>query len=248
VTPSLVRVAADSPVRAGEAPLVLAAHGSRDARSARTMRELAAGVGQRWGGEVRAAFLEFNPPSVAEALHAVPSPAVVVPMLLTRAYHSRVDVPGAVAASGRPAVVVAPVLGLASADEAPDPLLTAALLRRLSELDTRYDGVVLAAAGTSYAEARSTVERIASTVDSRCLVGYATTSKPSVYEAVLALRATGARRVAVASYFLAPGMLHDVALQQAETAGAVAVAGPLGTAEELVELIVQRALSAPPTR
>jgi sirohydrochlorin ferrochelatase len=231
----------------GEAPLVLAAHGSRDARSARTMRELAAAVGQRWGGEVRAAFLDFNPPSVPEALHAVSGPAVVVPTLLTRAYHSRVDVPGAVAASGRPAVV-APVLGPASADEAPDRLLTAALLRRLSELDTRYDGVVLAAAGTSYAEARSTVERIASTVDSRCLVGYATTSKPSVFEAVLALRATGARRVAVASYFLAPGMLHDVALQQAERAGAVAVARPLGTAEELVELIVQRALSAVPQR
>jgi len=210
------------------------------------MRGLAAAVGQRWGGEVRAAFLDFNPPSVPEALDALSGPAIVVPMLLTRAYHSRVDVPGAVAASGRPAVVT-PVLGPSGLGEEPDPRLTRALLRRLSELDTGFDGVVLAAAGTSYAEARSTVERIASTVDSRCLVGYATTSSPTVGEAVQVMRASGARRVAVASYFLAPGLLHDVALQQAETAGAVATARPLGEAEELVELGVQRALSAVPS-
>jgi sirohydrochlorin ferrochelatase len=226
-----------------EAPIVLVAHGSRDPRSARTMRALAAAVGRRWGGEVRAAFLDFNPPSVSDALREVGGPAIVVPMLLTRAYHSRVDVPAAVTAGGVPAVVT-PVLGPSDADEAPEPLLGQALLRRLSELDTSFDGVVLAAAGTSYAAARSTVERVASTVDRRCLVGYATTSTPTVSEAVQALRASGVARVAVASYFLAPGMLYDVATQASVAAGAIGVAQPIGVADELVDLILHRAMAA----
>ena len=53
------------------------------------------------------------------------------------------------------------VLGPAEPGEAAHPLLVAALLRRLSELDVDFDAVALIAAGTSDAGARSTVEGVA---------------------------------------------------------------------------------------
>jgi sirohydrochlorin ferrochelatase len=240
----------DPAVRVPWPSVILAAHGSRDPRSAQTVRALARAVGRGWGGEVRPAFLDFNPPSVPAALRSVAAarqPAIVVPLLLTQAYHGRVDVPEVVAAAGVPSVVT-PVLGPAEPGEAPDPRLIGGLVRRLSELDIRYDGLVLAAAGTSYPAARSTVESVAaalgSTMDIACTAGYATASGPTVGEAVHALRSQGASRIAVASYFLAPGRLYDEAVQQAVGAAAVAVARPLGVAPDVVELVVQRAQMA----
>jgi sirohydrochlorin ferrochelatase len=243
-----VRDSTVAPVRVRQSPIVLVAHGSRDPRSARTMRDLATAVDRRWAGGARVAFLDFNPPSVPLALREsfVGVPSIVVPALLTRAYHGRVDVPEVVSASVVPSVIT-PVLGPAGPSDAPDPLLVAALGRRLSELDTGYDGLVLAAAGTSYQAARSTVESVAaaleSTVDVACTVGYATTSAPTIGDAVRAMRARGAVRVAVASYFLAAGTLHDLAVESAVDAGAVGVTAPLGVADELLELVISRAKS-----
>ena len=128
------------------APVVLAAHGSRDPRSAATMVRLAERVGQRWPAPVIASFLDFDTPSIPDALHALPAaPApIVVPALLTSAYHGRIDLPAVLAAAGRP-TRLAPVLGVASPTETPDPLLVNALRRRLSEVDgigAGVDGVV----------------------------------------------------------------------------------------------------------
>jgi sirohydrochlorin ferrochelatase len=244
-----------SPPGVDRSPIVLVGHGSRDPRSAQTLRGLADAVSRRWAGGARAAFLEFNPPTVAAALHAVAGdlPPVVVPALLTRAYHGTVDVPEVVTASGVLSRV-APVLGPAGPAEHPEPLLVAALVRRLSELDTGFDGLVLAAAGTSYAAARSTVENVgtalSSTVDVVCRVGYATTSGPTVGEAIAAVRDLGAARVAVVAYFLAPGRLYDTVVHAAHTAGAVgvttALAGPANPPDELVELVLARAGSVCP--
>jgi sirohydrochlorin ferrochelatase len=58
--------------------------------------------------------------------------------------------------------------------------------------------------------------------------------------AVSRLRVSGARRVAVAAYFLAPGLFHDAVTEAARAAGAVAVAAPLTDAPELVELVLRR--------
>jgi sirohydrochlorin ferrochelatase len=231
---------------------VLVAHGSRDPRSAATMRRLAARAAAHWPASVTAAFLDFNLPSVPWALRglAVAAPPVVVPALLTSAYHGRVDVPEVLAATGVPVRQTA-VLGPAEAGQAPDPLLVEALCRRLSELNIRYDsnvgydGLVLLAAGTSHAGARSTVESVASALSAAlcvpCVVGYASASSPSGGEAVAAVRALGAQRVAGASYFLAPGRLYDAAAASATSAGAVGVAAPLGSTEELVRLVLARA-------
>jgi sirohydrochlorin ferrochelatase len=63
-----------------------------------------------------------------------------------------------------------------------------------------------------------------------------------------AVRACGPVRVGVASYFLAPGLLYDKAVVSARSAGAVAVAPPLGDAPELVDLIGDRVSSVLPAR
>jgi sirohydrochlorin ferrochelatase len=233
------------------APLVLASHGSRDPRSAATMVRLARRVRAHWPGPVVAAFLDFNMPSIPDTLRVlapIGRTPIVVPMLLTSAYHGRVDLPAVLAEAG--ASRLAPVLGPGGPGEAPDPLLMAALRRRLSELDTGAastpepaDGLVLIAAGTSHAPARSTVDAVAAGLDLPCVVGYASASGPTAGEAVEAVRAMGARRILVASYFLAVGRLYEAAAASARAAGATGVAEPLGDAEELVRLIVARAQS-----
>lgn len=242
--------AAGGPAGPPRRPLLLVAHGSRDPRSARTVRRLADRVAVRWPGPVGASFLDFDTPSVAESLrrHRHASP-IVVPLLLTSAYHRRVDLPAVLHDTGVTADV-ADVLGPAAPEEAPDPRLLGALSRRLSELDLRprFDGIVLIAAGTSDASARSTVDRVAeqlSTVHhAPCMVGYASASGPTPREAVAGLRRAGATHVVAASYFLAAGRLYDAAAASALTGGSVGVAAPLGAATELVELILDRARTA----
>ena len=244
-------------IRAPAPPVVLVAHGSRDPRSAATMRRLASAVAASWPASVTAAFLDFNLPSVPWALRGLAPGAarssgatgapIVIPALLTSAYHGRVDVPEVLAATGVPAVRTG-VLGLEEPGDEPDPLLLAALRRRLSELGTTYDGLVLLAAGTSHSAARSTVESVAAALSVAlyvpCTVGYASASPPSGAEAVAMLRSLGATRVVAASYFLAPGRLYDAAAASARSGGAVGVAAPLGAAEEVVRLVLARATSA----
>ena len=241
--------AARPPDTAQAAPVVLAAHGSRDPRSAATMVRLADRVGEHWPAPVTAAFLDFDAPSIPDALRelraegdAGPDP-VVMPALLTRAYHGRVDLPAVLSGTGV-ATRTAPVIGPSGPGEAPDPRLVAALRRRVSELDIPYDGLVLLAAGTSHPDARSTVDAVAAALsvelDVACVAGYASASPPTGAGAVRAVRALGGSRILAASYFLAPGRLYEAAAASAREAGAHGVAQPLGTAEELVALIVAR--------
>lgn len=225
------------------APLVLVAHGSRDLRSARTMRQLARTVAAGWQASVTAAFLDFNLPKVPAVVRGLAGERpIVVPALLTCAYHGRVDLP-AVLASTDVDLQLTPVLGPAAPGEQPHPLLLAALRRRLDECDVDHDGLVLIAAGTSYAPARSAVELVARMLagDLPVAVGYASGSGPRAADAVAAVRAAGATRVAVASYFLAPGLLYDAAVASAYAGGAVAVAAPLGPAPEITALVLERA-------
>jgi sirohydrochlorin ferrochelatase len=226
----------------GGRPLVLAAHGSRDPRSAATIRQLAGRVADRWAGPVTPAFLDFDQPSVADALRGHHDAPIVMPLLLTSAYHGRVDLPEVVRSCG--VGEIAEVLGPAEPGIPPDHRLVAALLRRVSELESGFDGLVLIAAGTSHAAARSTVDSVAkalSTVlDVPCLAGYASASDPTGAMAVAAVRALGATRIVAASYFLAAGRLYDAAAASARLGGALEVAAPLGDAPEIVDLVLER--------
>jgi sirohydrochlorin ferrochelatase len=219
--------------------VVLVAHGSRDPRAAAATEALARAVRRaRPGWDVRASYLDHAGPRPLEVLAALPGRrAVVVPLLLTKAYHGRVDLPAVLsAAAGLPvSVTLAETLG-------PAPAVIEGLVRRLPA--DRLDAVVLAAAGTRDAAARKTVEGAADALSARlslpCAVSYASGAPPLPGGAVDLLRAAGARRVAVAAYFLAPGRLYDLTARSALEAGAVAVAEPLGDAPELARLVAAR--------
>ena len=226
--------------------VVLVAHGSRDPRAAASTSALAEALADahpEW--EVHASYLDHAGPRPLDVLRWLARSgherAIVVPLLLTAAYHGKVDVPAVLdEARDLPIDVrLADVLGPVS------DLLVDGLIRRLPTVD--LDAVVLSAAGTRDPAARATVEQAALALGARlglpCTVAYASAAPPMPGDAV---RASGAARVGVASYFLAPGLLYDKAVSSAISAGAIAVAPPLGDAPEVVALIAYRVAAAMP--
>ena len=231
--------------------LVALAHGSRDPRSARTIKALVDEVrGMRPDLRVDPAFLELAKPSfptvVDRLVKAGYDEIVVVPLLLTEAYHAKVDVPQAVAEATarhpRLEIRATHVLGLESVFlEVLDRRLRAALRdARVRELDA----LVLAAAGSSDRLANQAVARLARLWGSKhrlpTVAAYASAAPPTTGEAVRQFRAEGRRHIAVGSLFLAPGFLPDRAAELALEAGAVAVSEPLGADPEVARTILAR--------
>ncbi|WP_299037059.1 sirohydrochlorin chelatase [uncultured Pseudokineococcus sp.] len=217
-----------TPSPGGSAPLlVLCAHGTRGPRGRRTVGALVDALSRaRPGTAVRAAFVDVQPPTVADvvAQHAPERGVVVVPVLLSAGHHVGSDVARAVAPWSR--AVSAGPLG-------PHPLLDEVLADRLAEAGALPgDAVVLAAAGSSDPRAAPDVERVAAALrtrhDGEVVVGYGAAAQPRVPDAVAALRERGARRVLVASYLLGPGFFHD----RLAGVGADAVSEPLLTAPD----------------
>ncbi|SFF03858.1 Sirohydrochlorin ferrochelatase [Actinacidiphila alni] len=238
--------------KAGAAPtLVAVAHGSRDPRALRTVRELLARVrARRPGLDVRLGHIELNEPLLEETLARLRGAAVLVPLLLGRGHHVKVDLPDALAAAPH-------LRGLIAAPLGPHPLLATALHARLTEAgwpapghtapgptghDTRTgSAVVLAAAGSRDPDSAAGTARTAALLTARLggvpvLPAYASAAAPTVADAVAALRARGHRRIAVASYFTAPGRF---AAQTAAAAPWIAAA-PLGAHEAMARLVLHR--------
>ncbi len=69
---------------------------------------------------------------------------------------------------------------------------------------------------------------------------YASSAPPATGEAVRAFRGEGRRHIAVASLFLAPGVLTDRATELAYEAGAIAVSAPLGAHPEVARTVLAR--------
>ncbi|WP_344453002.1 sirohydrochlorin chelatase [Actinomadura kijaniata] len=238
------------PVTVPTPPMVAVAHGSRDPRAAATVAELLDAVrARRPDVPVHASFLDHAPPAPDRVLDALASQgadrAVVLPLLLTAAYHSKTDIPGALAQVRRRhprlALHTAATLG-------PHPLLTAALERRLAEAGVAPGdpgtAVVLVSAGSSDPAANATIGAMARRWRSRGWRGvvpaYASAARPAPAEALAALLDAGAPRVAVASYFLAPGHFADKVRRETLAAGAQAVSPVLGAAPEIAELVLRR--------
>jgi sirohydrochlorin ferrochelatase len=234
------------PLRARAAPLVAVAHGSRDPRAAATVERLLDLVRRTSGVRVVTSYLDHAPPTPGQALGGLvgegADEAVVLPLLLTAAYHSKTDIPGAL----REARAAHPRLTLHyGATLGPHPLMTRALERRLADVGVRPGpdtAVVLAAAGSSDPAANATIARMAR--DWRgwhaVVPAYASAARPTPAEAVHALRRAGAPRVVVASYFLAPGFFADMVREESLAAGAVAVSPALGAVPELAGIVAQR--------
>ncbi|MFB6816554.1 sirohydrochlorin chelatase [Streptomyces sp. NPDC056347] len=233
--------------------LLVIAHGSRDPRHAATVHALTARVRSlRPGLRVETGFLDFNAPPVPRVLERLAAEGaesvVALPLLLTRAFHAKSDIPAVLGEARRrlPGLRVrqAEVLG-------PSPLLNAALQRRLREAglgpaDRASTGLVLASAGSTDPEAIAVIAEIARELRHTgwCSVRPAFASAPSpggfpgTGDAVRALRAEGMRRVAVAPYVIAPGRLPDRIA--AGASGADVLAEVLGPAPELARLLLDR--------
>ena len=215
-------------------PLVLVAHGSRDEAAHACTGEIADAVRAALPGvPVRVGYVDVRGPTVADAVAGLPA-AVVVPAFLASGYHVRTDLPAQLAASGAAGYAVTAALG-------PDPLLAGAVRDRLAEAGWRYgDAVVLAAAGSSdpaaLAEVRAAGRMLAAEVGRKVRVGFVATAAPKVETLVAGLRAAGERRIAVASWLLAPGVFHT----RLAEAGADVVAAPLGAHPDVVAALVAR--------
>jgi sirohydrochlorin ferrochelatase len=239
-------------------PLVAIAHGSRDPRAGATVTELLSAARERvpWL-DARAAFLGHAPPTPLQVLTALAGEqerageepgALVLPLLLTAAYHSGTDIPDllATAAARLPGLRIRYGQPLG-----PHPGLLRALERRLAETGqdlaagARHTSVVLAAAGSSDPAANDVIARMAA--DWQVSRGwrvvrpaYASAARPDPAHAVAQLIRGGARRVVVASYLLAPGLFADRVREAALAAGAAAVSAPLGAAPEVADVLLDR--------
>ena len=226
--------------------LLVVAHGSRDPRHAATVHDLVRRVrARRPGLRVETGFLDFNVPSVGAVLASLDAEGVrdvvALPLLLTRAFHAKADIPAVLSeAPPRLRIRQADVLG-------PSPLLLAALERRLYEAgltpaDKSSTGVVLASAGSSDPEAIAVIADIAREWRHTgwCAVrpAFASASLPRTEDAVRELRALGCSRVAVAPYVLAPGFLPDRIARGA--AEADVLADVLGPAPEVARVVLER--------
>lgn len=230
--------------------LVVIAHGSRDPRHAATVHALVRRVRSlRPGLRVETAFLDFNIPSVQGVLESLAAEGVqdvvALPLLLTRAFHAKADIPTVLRdAPRRLNIRQAEVLG-------PSPLLLSALERRLYEAgltpaDKSSTGVVLASAGSTDPEAIAVIADIAREWRHTgwCAVRPAFASAgspvgfPRTEDAVRELRDLGCERVAVAPYVLAPGFLPDRIARGAAQADVLADA--LGPAPEVARLLLRR--------
>ncbi|MDT0203368.1 sirohydrochlorin chelatase [Nocardioides sp. AE5] len=231
--------------------LIALAHGSRDSRSPETVKALVGEVRKlRPDLRIETAFLELAKPSfgsvVTKLVKAGYDEIVVVPLLLSDAYHAKVDVPSAVAEQVAKheglQIRATEILGLEPAFlEVLDLRLREALkTARVRELDA----LVLAAAGSSDPLANQAVARLARLWGTHhklpVKAAFAASTPPATGEAVRAFRSEGRRHIAVASFFLAPGFLPDRAAELALEAGAVAVSDPLGAHPTLARTVLAR--------
>jgi sirohydrochlorin ferrochelatase len=218
--------------------LVVCSHGTRSRVGAARVSELVAAVSDALPHvHVREAHVDVHPPFLEDV---ITPHAVVVPLLLAAGHHVHVDIAGAAA---RVSAYVGPPLG-------PDRLLTSLLAARLEQLDGPLDPddvVVLAAAGSSVhgsdRASREAARHLSVRLGRPVHVGYGAACAPKLDELVARLRRTHpGRRVVAASYLLAPGHFHSLALG----CGADAVTAPLldGNPPDprLVELVVRRYL------
>jgi sirohydrochlorin ferrochelatase len=218
--------------------LVLTAHGSRDPRSAANAHAVADRIRRlRQGLEVRIAFCDLNAPRLVDVL--TPG-AVVTPFLLADAYHARIDIPGQIASCG----VTARQAGVLGEDDR----LVHVMHERLAELGVSTSdpelGVVVVAIGSTHAAANARTERVAHKLIAgnhwvSATTAFATGSGPSPAEAVDRLRHSGARRVVIAPWFLAPGRLTDRVLEYAAVQG-IPMAAPLGSHRLVAETVLDR--------
>lgn len=234
------------PAAATSPALLAVSHGTSSPSGQAAVAALVAAVsGARPDLVVHEGFVDVQQPDVPSVLDTVPAgrTSVIVPLLLSAGYHVHVDLAAAVDVAD---AVVGAALG-------PDDRLVRLLARRLAEAGLAPgDVVVLAAAGSSDARAVAdcieTARRLGALLDRPVSVGFISAALPRLADEIATARAAHpGRRVAVASYLLAPGYFAGLAAR----AGGDVTAPPLLVPDapaptELVEIVLDRYAAARP--
>lgn len=229
--------------------MVLTAHGSADPRSPETTWAVADQIrSMRPGLDLRVAFCERSEPNLRDVLDRLEGSAVVTPLLLASAYHARVDIPAMIDESGAD-VRLADTLG-------EDPRLVDVMRRRLAEAGVDQHcaetGVLVVAVGSSRAAANAGTATLADALRSGSRwagvqVAFATGTERPVSDGIERLRQLGARRIVLAPWFIAAGVITDRVAASALAAG-VEMAEPLGPHPLLAAAVLERfdeAVAAP---
>ncbi|MCX2734206.1 sirohydrochlorin chelatase [Saccharopolyspora sp. NFXS83] len=214
------------------APLLLAAHGTRDPAGPRVLDRIAAAVAERAGVAVHVAYVDVIGPTLADALRELDGPVVAVPAFLAAGYHVRTDLPAQLAAAGRSGDVTT------TAPLGPAPELAAAMLDRLTAAGWHPAAeVVFAAAGSSDPRALADVRAAARLLGLRCgralRPSYVSTATPLTAQVCAA---PSAADQIIAPYLLAPGLFH----RKLSGLPVRAVAEPIGAHPGVVDLVVRR--------
>lgn len=208
--------------------MVLVAHGTRSAAGLAMIDELAAAV-RDYVDDVRVAYVDVVSPGPADVLAEIAGPAVLVPAFLASGYHVHTDIPRAVRDAEN--VVVTRALG-------PDPMIADVMRARLVSAGWQAgDPVVFAAAGSSdrraVADVAHAAKLLGNRIDAWLPVSYAATGTPRPADVIAQIPD---ERVFIASYLLA----HGVFQERLRSAGAFAVADPIGVDQVIVDLLVSR--------
>jgi len=240
-------------------PLLLAAHGTRDAAGVAAFSAFAervAKLGATHETDVAAGFIELSDPPLREAVAELTELGhrhlVAVPLMLAAAGHAKGDVPASLARErarhtgltwdyGRP-------LG-------PHPVLLDLLERRIAAVSPQPPAVLVVGRGSTDPDANADVVKTARLLwEGRdyplAETAFVSLARPSVPEGLDRCLALGARRIVVARYFLFPGVLPDRVAEQAAGWAAehpgmdVRVSDVFGDCDELADLVWERYLEA----
>lgn len=214
--------------------IFLLAHGSPDPRSGNAIRNFAAKVQTRTGLSTTAAFLDHDRPNLATAANVSGDiDAIVLPMLLSTAFHSRFDVPKAVTDAGLTRVL--PPIGH------PVKVLTSLIQRAGAN-------VIVVAAGTTDHDARQffkrTVEIAAIRSGIRTTHAFVTGPQSRLPAKLYEAQDSNMGEVAVVPWLVAEGRLLDAILTEAARAEAIVQGGGLVNETSFVEYISSTIQSA----
>jgi sirohydrochlorin ferrochelatase len=241
--------------------LTLLAHGSPDPRHARDVAALAGRL-KVTGLATQVAYLDHHAPSPAEAArswHDAGAPdTTVVPLLISPAYHARVDVPAAITAMRS----ATPRLGVAAAEPVGlHPLLLTAAAELIAASGLTVDGrtgIILAAAGSRDLRAVGAMESlfrtqggaVAASLGARAVrAAYLDGGRPLGRMRTLMRCVDGCTSFIVVPMVIAGGILRDRIVTAADRHDTPVTPGVLADTNAMADLVVLRAGSAPaPTR
>ena len=231
--------------------LVMVARGSSDPTVAQVTHQLVRGLAQiRPAMTVRGAFLEQSPPSANQIIDQLAADGhheiVLVPLQLTHAVdcdpamselllRARSKYPDQRFTLSRP---IGPEISLLT-------ILDQRLRSALSQARClELDGLVLSASCTGDVRGSALLARRARQWSTHhrlpCLTAVADDSGPSVAQAIMGLRAQGRRHIAVGSFFLSADESYHAQSDLAYRYGAVSVSEPIGSAREVIDLVLAR--------